>query len=157
LALDQTLLPVALTDLSADQRQRLACVAGWDLGDVRARVQRRLGWSNSLADEAILEYRKFIMLVALHPNRGYGMSEIIDEVWHQHILDTRDYWSMTVVGAMIHHEQSPLDAGIDLSSSLAATRHDLLQTFGGPISTLWPSKPNAHAVAKCCGHVVADA
>ena len=79
---------------------------------MRTRVKRQMGWSEELADETVLEYRKFLALVILDPEGVYGMVPTVDEIWHQHLLDTRDYLEMcrTAMGGVIHHDQQPLNA-----------------------------------------------
>src|SRR4051794_26388662 len=144
-----------LLSLTPTDRTRVDVVGSWDLSDVRIRVKLRMGWSEELADEAIREYRKFIALVALEPDKTYGMAEAVDEVWHQHLLHTRDYLAMcdAILGRVIHHEQQPLDAKPRQMAKLREqTLHDLCHKFVGPLSGLWSS--DMQSVAKCCnGHI----
>lgn len=149
--------PAILIALAPEQRRALECAEAWDLSDASLRVQRRLGWSDAATAEAVFEYRKFMMMIALEPQRDYAMSEAIDEIWHQHILDTRDYGAMceALVGGMIHHIQSPLDVAEERGDVMVETRETLARIFKGPASELW--QRGAHAIAKCCSHVVAHA
>src|SRR4051812_41983104 len=79
------LAPAVVSEFSPDRLDRILMISEWDLVDVQTRVQRRFGWSQEVSDKAVLEYRKFIALVALNPTKTYGMVEAIDEVWHEHI------------------------------------------------------------------------
>lgn len=155
----EQLSPAIQPILSETQRARLALISAWDLHDVHARVQSRLGWSTADADEAVLEYRKFMALVALHPAETYGMAEAVDEVWHTHILSTRDYLALcdSLVGEVIHHEQRPLDEAPDTAFAKfqEATLRDLARHFTGPVSQLWSASEGAYAAAKCCNHLTA--
>lgn len=141
-----------LPSLAAVQMAQIAVIGDWDLSDVRARVQQRMGWSEELADEALREYRKFIALVALNPERSYGVVEAVDEVWHQHLLNTRDYLAMcdAVMGGVIHHEQQPLDTmlGPDYGQLREQTFRDLARMFVGPLSKLWSGSSQGHSAAK---------
>jgi hypothetical protein len=94
----------------------------------------------------------------MDPDTAYGMVEIVDEVWHQHLLSTRDYASMcrAALCEMIHHEQRGLDTNgrDDTVDASSRTIEALTRTFRGPISSLWLAAVGSHAVAKCCaGHV----
>lgn len=153
--LDQ-ISPGALRSLTLAQMAQIAAISAWDLADVHARVKLRMGWSEEQADEAVQEYRKFIVLVALDPEKSYGMVEAVDEVWHQHLLNTRDYLAMcdAIMGGVIHHEQQPLDTalGPDYRRLREQTLRDLTTKFSGPLSKLWSSSSEAHSAAKCCGH-----
>lgn len=150
--------PGVLPGLTPVQMAQIAVISAWDLSDAQARVKLRMGWSEELADEAVQEYRKFIALVTLDPGKSYGMVEAVDEVWHQHLLNTRDYLEMcnAVMGGVIHHEQQPLDTalGPDYGRLREQTLRDLARKFVGPLSRLWLSGSDVHSAAKCCaGHV----
>jgi hypothetical protein len=149
------LAPAVISELSPDRLDRILMISEWDLVDVQTRVQRRIGWPQQVSDKAVLEYRKFIALVALNPTKTYGMVEAIDEVWHEHILNTRDYLAMcdAVIGTVIHHEQLPLHSSINLSALRQCTLQDIEKTFDGPVSELWLSGDGL-SFAKCCnGHI----
>jgi hypothetical protein len=149
--------PDVLPGLTPAQMAQIAVISAWDLSDVQARVKLRMRWSEELAAEAVQEYRKFIALVTLDPEKSYGMVDLVDEVWHQHLLNTHDYLEMcnAVIGGMIHHIQQPLGAalGPDLGQLRDRTFHDLAHKFVGPISKLWSSNSGVHSIAKCCSHI----
>jgi hypothetical protein len=75
------------------------------LNEVKERVLKSGVVLDRDIDEAVLEYRKFMGLVLL----GYGKlgmaNPLVDEVWHTHILFTRDYsrFCGNVFGGFIHH------------------------------------------------------
>lgn len=75
------------------------------LDAVRERVSVSGVVSQEELDEVVTEYRKFLGLVLLG-NGGLAMtSEKVDEVWHNHILFTRDYADFCddVFGGYLHH------------------------------------------------------
>jgi len=63
------------------------------------------GWSQERADEAESQYRMFLKLCAMFPEVDVVPTGLIDEMWHQHILDTRAYAAdcYAVFGKMLHH------------------------------------------------------
>lgn len=78
-----------------------------DLYAVQTRLQHKdhgSGWSPERAAAAVLGYRRFLHLI-LQGHTSLVPSRDIDEVWHQHILDTRAYASdcESVFGRFIHH------------------------------------------------------
>jgi len=82
-----------------------------DLSGIRSKLiddDDGLGWTEAQADEGLKWYRRFLFL-----SRKYTEPEIqlvpmrfIDEVWHQHIQDTKAYLAAcnTVFGAFMHHD-----------------------------------------------------
>lgn len=57
-------------------------------------------------DVAERTYRQFLTLHAGHPERTLVPSELIDLVWHFHILDTRKYAAdcERIFGRYLHHD-----------------------------------------------------
>lgn len=63
------------------------------------------GWTPSQVEGAIAHYKMFLHLLFLYPNSTIVPTQEIDQVWHQHILDTRKYaqdceW---LFGYFVHH------------------------------------------------------
>lgn len=89
----------------APTNERTKTIQSWPLGEVRERLVRKPVLPEATVDEAIAEYRKYLVLVLA----GYGplemCSEAVDEVWHAHILFTRDYAKMSqqAFGYFLHH------------------------------------------------------
>jgi hypothetical protein len=63
-------------------------------------------WTPEMLRLADREYRRFLDLRRLGILRGVVPSEIMDAVWHEHILDTRNYAidMERIFGAFVHHE-----------------------------------------------------
>ena len=60
-------------------------------------------WTKNFADKAILEYKKFMYLAATS-DRMVSPSEIIDKVWHLHLVYTKSYADFcTILGKQIQH------------------------------------------------------
>jgi hypothetical protein len=63
------------------------------------------GWTRQQVDRAIANYKKFLHLLYIYPNSTVVPTQEIDQVWHQHILDTRKYAQdcQWLFGYFIHH------------------------------------------------------
>lgn len=62
-------------------------------------------WSFEKIEVAEREYKRFFMLVYMHPNEIIVPNKLMDEMWHKHILDTRAYRQdcLNVFGTFIDH------------------------------------------------------
>ena len=81
----------------------------FDLEDAGLPFSRRLarenGWSHRFALKVIHEYRKFCYL-ALRSGHSVTPSEEVDQVWHLHLLYSREYWENfcpNVLEDNLHH------------------------------------------------------
>lgn len=91
--------------LSPEQMDRLAAIEQYDLWFVIERLVDKRTVAPHLIDQAVLEFRKYMALVAMgYDNLGMHSREI-DEVWHAFILFTREYSDFCnhTCGQMIHH------------------------------------------------------
>lgn len=63
------------------------------------------GVSEAQAMRAVMKYRRFLKLIVMHPGVTIVPSREVDEVWHNHILDTRKYADdcAAVFGFFLHH------------------------------------------------------
>ncbi|WP_159017878.1 glycine-rich domain-containing protein [Algibacter sp. L3A6] len=69
------------------------------------RLARENNWSFEYALRAVLEYKKFIFLIAIS-NFPQTPSDEIDQVWHLHLLYTESYWidlCKNTIKKNIHH------------------------------------------------------
>jgi|GEM_PF-1788690 len=132
-------------ELSPDQSQAVDFIMSCPLDQVRERLVRKQVLSEEIADQAIAEYRKFLVLARL----GYGPLEMfsrqVDEVWHAHILFTRDYaeFCQMAFGRFFHHQPhtSSENSG---SEKISKQQHDPAFHFAtaytnvfGSLSPLW--------------------
>lgn len=65
-----------------------------DLSDVRLKLadpEEGKGYSSDQLDLAEAEYRKFLALHLMYPDADIVPCKMVDEIWHQHILDTAAY------------------------------------------------------------------
>ena len=63
------------------------------------------GWSFGLACRVAEEYRKFLVLCLEHPDEPVVPSNLVDDFWHLHILDTQKYMEdcHQYLGYLLHH------------------------------------------------------
>jgi hypothetical protein len=80
-----------------------------DLTTVKAKLKSKKGrvwkWRNDL-DKLEKEYKQFLYLIAANPGETVvPWSEPMDDLWHEHILDTQKYHDdcMKIFGKYIHH------------------------------------------------------
>jgi hypothetical protein len=107
------------------------------------RLARDKSWTMALARGAVAEYRRFCFLTF----SGSGVmtpGEEVDEVWHQHLTYTRDYWDVwcgAVLGGPLHHD--PTEGGPDqdryFRARYAATLAAYERFFGPPPELFWPA------------------
>jgi hypothetical protein len=154
------LTPPSEALLSDSARARLDRLAAWPLAAASRRAQLRLGWSESRRRSVELAYRRFLALIAVDPSGHYGMAQgDVDELWHEHILDTVDYQAMcrTVFGRMIHHcpiakGRGPADPPLYATTTLPALR----RMFGVRAGAIWPAAAATEGFSKCCNHIAPE-
>ena len=63
------------------------------------------GWTLEQCDDAELEYKRFLHLNKKFPKAAIVPTNLVDTMWHYHILDTRNYIndSERVFGGYFHH------------------------------------------------------
>ncbi len=84
-----------------------------DLSRVRGKLIERASGREKISppirldriDPAVADYRKFLYLNLKYQNFPVAPSYDIDEVWHQHVLFTRQYHPdcVSIFGQMLHH------------------------------------------------------
>ncbi|MFT3701212.1 MAG: glycine-rich domain-containing protein-like [Agriterribacter sp.] len=63
------------------------------------------GWSPLQANEAEIEYKRFLALKRTYPEKDIVPNRDVDIFWHQHILDTEKYAidCEEIFGYFLHH------------------------------------------------------
>lgn len=104
------------------------------------------GWGAPELDLAEQEYRRFLALHLMYPNEAIVPCGLVDEIWHQHILDTRAYAEdcERIFGSFLHHfpyfgMRSDVDA-LQLISAYENTIETYQRAFGAPPEGVW--RPN---------------
>ncbi|MEC3874099.1 glycine-rich domain-containing protein [Chryseobacterium salviniae] len=72
------------------------------------KLAKEENWTERFTAKAIEEYKKFVYLCCTLPN-GASPSEIVDKVWHMHLIYTRNYWEKfcpEILQRTLHHHPS---------------------------------------------------
>ncbi len=86
------------------QDAKVAIIFAWNFGRVVTLLTRDGNMPKSEALKRVEEYKKYMAI-----NATYGVphpiSKEVDEVWHNHVLDTVDYaeFSRQIFGRFYHH------------------------------------------------------
>lgn len=103
------------------------------------------GWTRTFTLQAIEEYKKFMYLCCISPT-GASPSKVVDEVWHQHLTYTTDYWIRFCKNTLhkdIHHypSQGGSDENAKHSDWYDRTIELYHDTFGAyPPEHIWPGQ-----------------
>jgi len=113
--------------------------------DAKLTLMKNNNWDLQYTEKVIIEYLKF-MCVASKVDVVVP-SIAIDEAWHTHILNTRDYMNFCLenYGTIIHHTPSPVND--ELINQFDETKTTYEKMFGTvPSSDVWSS----NALGKSC-------
>jgi hypothetical protein len=109
------------------------------------------GWTAEELNLAEREYRRFLALNLAHPGESIVPCEIVDVVWHGHILDTAAYAEdcERIFGFFLHHFpyfglRGPDDAA-QLLDAYDTTVELYTAAFGEPPAGVW----RPEAAMKC--------
>jgi hypothetical protein len=116
------------------------------VGDARmrqivARAADRNGWDRRQTEEAVREYRRYLLLRYLHPGiRIAGINREADLLWHEHIIDTDKYRQdcERIFGGVLAHEPfyDEPDFPPEQDPALQDASRIYQQEFGPPPSAL---------------------
>jgi len=112
-----------------------------------ARLARENGWSSGYAVRVIEEYRRFCWL-AVHAGYPVSPAPAVDQAWHLHLLDSRDYWLRfcpQVLGQPLHHEPAAADGRAAHHEQYVRTLRAYEAAFGPPPADIWPAAGAAWA------------
>jgi hypothetical protein len=106
------------------------------------RLGRDHGWTLKEARSAVEEYKRFCFLAVVSPT-PVTPSEAVDEVWHQHLIYSKDYWDLwcgTVLQTTLHHDPTPggPEAQRRYHRQYAETLALYERYFGQPDEAWWP-------------------
>jgi hypothetical protein len=96
-------------------------------------------WTGKLLADAEASYRRFLALNLLYPQETLAVNKVLDEYWHNHILDTRKYEEdcRLIFGSTLHHYPyfglpGEPDEGEHVPA-FAVTEQIWMEAFGTPI------------------------
>ncbi|MDF2933714.1 MAG: hypothetical protein K0R36_3045 [Chryseobacterium sp.] len=93
------------------------------------KLAKEENWSSEFTQRAIEEYKKFVYLCCISPN-GASPSEIVDKVWHMHLIYTQNYWEdfcPNVLKMNLHHH--PSNGGIEEKYKLKNWFSETLENY----------------------------
>jgi hypothetical protein len=96
-------------------------------------------WTRNYTSKAIVEYKKFMYLAATS-DKMVSPSEVIDKVWHQHLIFTQSYQDFCqILGKVIQHVPSTHNKADFYKFQEAKDRTEKLYTatFGEPPQDIW--------------------
>ncbi|HEX8911285.1 MAG TPA: hypothetical protein VF796_02920 [Humisphaera sp.] len=107
------------------------------------RLARENGWTLGFARRAVEEYKRFAFLYASSGD-PVAPSDVVDQVWHLHLLYTRNYWDAfcrDALGKPLHHEPDAGRTGeqAKLGDWYADTLARYRRHFGEPPADIWPT------------------
>jgi hypothetical protein len=101
------------------------------------------GWTPEFTLRAIEEYRRFLYLAVIcdHP---VVPSQVVDKVWHLHLLHARCYWNnlcRDLLGRPIYHTPSVGGSAAqgELRTHYLSTLASYRRAFGTPPGEIWPA------------------
>jgi len=133
--------------------------AALDLTDIRMKLadgDEGPGYGVDDLDAMEAEYRRFLALHLAFPDAVIVPCKIVDEIWHQHILDTAAYRNdcAAIFGRFLDHYpyfgmRNEAEAE-ELDDAYGATLALYRGAFGEPPAETWVSKDGASRCRKQC-------
>lgn len=113
-----TLVDLVQKDISADDKTLIDKIDAYPFEKVKEKIRSEESIPEGKIDEAVLEFKKFLVLLGLGYRKLGMTSPVVDEVWHTFILFTRDYanFCQDVFGFFVHHTPDTKLDPIDLDS-----------------------------------------
>jgi len=93
---------------SKTPEEMVEAIFALDLDPIKFKLMDRKegeGWARERTERVELEYRRYLVLLARHPEATIVPSSEVDKFWHAHILDTMKYAEdcNAVFGCFLHH------------------------------------------------------
>jgi hypothetical protein len=93
-------------DVSAYE-EASAIIEKWDFSLMREKMQEpsHAGWTLERIDAAIIDYKRYMAITKALDGYQLVPNGEIDRIWHEHILDTRQYSKdcLELFGGFLHH------------------------------------------------------
>ena len=103
-------------------------IQNWDLSDVARFTSKK--YPEIDINLAISEYCHWIYLLACVTDRLFAPNPDMDQIWHSHILHTRDYirFCNIIKGEYIHHQHVEVDCVAKRKEQLVNTAKTVFDT-----------------------------
>lgn len=105
------------------------------------------GWNPTQTRQAVAEYQRFVYLASIAPG-PLTPCPAVDQVWHQHLTFSRDYWQVycpQVLGRPLHHDPAADGDRAQMAQQYQATLALYRREFGEPPAALWGVRQPATA------------
>lgn len=125
----------------------------FDLTRVRALVMRdHPDWTPERFDATEAEYRRFLQLCKIFPDRKISAPPDVDKVWHSHMLDSVSYTRDcdAYFGNYLHHD--PCIGSIDAENG-RATLQVYEKIFGTKPPSAWEGVMTCAGAGQGCGSI----
>lgn len=143
--------------LTEQEAASIEKILSYDFSFMRDRLVKE-GMRPAVVDTAVLEFRKYFILVRLSVGPLSMYSLDVDEVWHNFILHTRRYaaFCQDVFGCFIHHEPFSDPDYIEAMAQQdnAVVYPDFFEVYRavfGPVPAIW--SPTQKQDVQCSGMV----
>ena len=134
-----------------DRATKESLVMGLNLDTPRQSLIRKEVFPCAYAERLEAEYRRYLLLLILFPDERFSPGWHIDQFWHAHILDTRNYARdcELINGAFIHH--SPEERDEILVPAYESTLRRYEEVFGekAPSDIFLPERDTDLTCDKC--------
>lgn len=130
-----------------------------DLSNVRMKLadsEEGPGLGQDEIDMMEGEYRKFLAMQLMHPDAVLVPCQIVDEMWHRHILDTAAYRDdcQAIFGRFLDHYpyfgmRNKVEAQ-ELTDAYAGTLDLYRESFGEPPAGSWVSSEGSARCRRQC-------
>lgn len=120
----------------------------FQLPKITSRVMRKNNWDADFAKSVETEYIRFLSIHRNRPNAKIVPSELVDQMWHEHILHTKDYHDLCheMFGHYLHHFPTEEGKSQSIDDTFEIYR-DLFESE--PPSNIW--KRDGNCMGNCTG------
>lgn len=145
--MERSLLVVQAT--TTREEDGVKAILALDLGQILTKLQkpapRGAGWTPNEAATADKWYRRFLIIGLKNPGTTIVPNEQVDELWHAHVLNMRQYEEDTtqIFGSILYH--APTFGECDLRPHFAKTNELLRAEFGEDLNSSGDYEPTS-----CC-------
>lgn len=121
------------------------------LQNTKLRLKAEYQWDDEFIDGAVDEYYKFLVLTTTFPNITIVPGKVVDKVWHDHILHTKEYTNFCkkYLSGYLHH--TPKDISSNDEIKFEDTEAKYVELFGRkPPRKYWYDDVNPPHIEKRC-------
>ena len=150
---DDSGLKLEVGFLTASEISSVNEIMTYDFSEVRDRLVTDNAIPAEQVDEAIMEFKRFLVVILLAKESVGMISKIVDEVWHAFILFTKDYTVFTnkVFGRYLHHQPNTNRTPVPSNSGIVFVAS--YERLFGRLPTIWlPRSEECSGTTNCQDH-----